>query len=177
MTSPKEKQSNQLIDTGMLSWDTKPEEKAPTTIEKSSEFDWGSSLTDNKVKTDDFEIKWSDDEDACSDDSGGGLTMKIGKKEEEEEDDEPEEQSKEKHIDIMAQQLKFVACLKILMEELSTLATGFEVDGKRNNEYFIIFNIIILQNITYFFSVNEIAYFVYFDKYINVYNNSFRYYM
>ena len=29
----------------------------------------------------------------------------------------------------MAQQLKFVACLKILMEELSTLATGFEVDG------------------------------------------------
>lgn len=33
-------------------------------------------------------------------------------------------------VDIMAQQLKFVACLKILMEELSTLATGFEVDGK-----------------------------------------------
>jgi len=32
-------------------------------------------------------------------------------------------------MDIMAQQLKFVACLKILMEELSTLATGFEVDG------------------------------------------------
>lgn len=33
-------------------------------------------------------------------------------------------------FDIMAQQLKFVACLKILMEELSTLATGYEVDGK-----------------------------------------------
>lgn len=32
-------------------------------------------------------------------------------------------------LDIMAQQLKFVACLKIVMEELSTLATGFEVDG------------------------------------------------
>ncbi len=29
--------------------------------------------------------------------------------------------------DIMAQQLKFIACLKIMMEELSTLATGFEV--------------------------------------------------
>ena len=29
----------------------------------------------------------------------------------------------------MAQQLKFIACLKIMMEELSTLATGFEVDG------------------------------------------------
>ncbi|GLH09347.1 Uncharacterized protein GBIM_14433 [Gryllus bimaculatus] len=32
----------------------------------------------------------------------------------------------------MAQQLKFVACLKILMEELSTLATGFEVDGEES---------------------------------------------
>ena len=32
-------------------------------------------------------------------------------------------------LDIMAQQLKFIACLKIMMEELSTLATGFEVDG------------------------------------------------
>lgn len=31
--------------------------------------------------------------------------------------------------DIMAQQLKFVACLRIMMVELSTLATGFEVDG------------------------------------------------
>lgn len=31
--------------------------------------------------------------------------------------------------DIMAQQLKFIACLKIIMEELSTLASGYEVDG------------------------------------------------
>jgi hypothetical protein len=30
---------------------------------------------------------------------------------------------------VIAQQLKFIACLKIMMEELSTLATGFEVDG------------------------------------------------
>ncbi|CAH1252609.1 DMXL2 [Branchiostoma lanceolatum] len=32
-------------------------------------------------------------------------------------------------VDIMAQQLKFIACLKILMQELRTLATGYEVDG------------------------------------------------
>ncbi|XP_071118494.1 dmX-like protein 2 isoform X1 [Haliotis cracherodii] len=32
-------------------------------------------------------------------------------------------------LDIMAQQYKFIACLKVLMEELGTLATGFEVDG------------------------------------------------
>lgn len=29
----------------------------------------------------------------------------------------------------MAQQLKFVSCLKMMMEELATLATGCEVDG------------------------------------------------
>ena len=29
----------------------------------------------------------------------------------------------------MAQQLKFMACLRLMMEELATLATGFEVDG------------------------------------------------
>jgi len=32
-------------------------------------------------------------------------------------------------FDRMAQQLKFIACLKIAMEELATLATGFEVEG------------------------------------------------
>ena len=42
----------------------------------------------------------------------------------------PEKEDDTPTVDIMAQQLKFVACLKILMEELSTLATGFEVDGK-----------------------------------------------
>lgn len=32
-------------------------------------------------------------------------------------------------VDIFAQQYKFIACLKVLMEEMQTLATGFEVDG------------------------------------------------
>lgn len=32
-------------------------------------------------------------------------------------------------VDVMAQQLNFIACMKILVNELSTLATGFEVDG------------------------------------------------
>ena len=31
--------------------------------------------------------------------------------------------------DIMALQLKFVACLKIMMGVLSTIATGFEMEG------------------------------------------------
>ena len=32
-------------------------------------------------------------------------------------------------MDVIAEQLKFRACLKILMTELRTLATGYEVDG------------------------------------------------
>lgn len=35
----------------------------------------------------------------------------------------------EPEVDVIAEQLKFRACLKILMTELRTLATGFEVDG------------------------------------------------
>ncbi|CAH1106016.1 unnamed protein product [Psylliodes chrysocephalus] len=113
------------IVTGTISWDSKPQ--------MSADLDWGAPVTDMGVKTDDFALKWSDDEgDKDSEDSDGGLSMAIGGKKDEskEEDVENEdEEEKQQHIDIMAQQLKFVACLKILMEELSTLATGFEVDG------------------------------------------------
>lgn len=57
--------------------------------------------------------------------------MKMGKTEPETAQEEPKSEGDDTpSVDIMAQQLKFVACLKILMEELSTLATGFEVDGE-----------------------------------------------
>lgn len=98
--------------------------------QKADDFDWGGT-TDFSVKTDDFELKWSDDE-KDSEDSDDGLKMKVGREEEEEQeqhDGEEDDALENEQIDIMAQQLKFVACLKILMEELSTLATGFEVDG------------------------------------------------
>ncbi|XP_050512358.1 dmX-like protein 1 isoform X2 [Diabrotica virgifera virgifera] len=123
-------QDNSTIATGTVtSWDSKPQ--------LSSDIDWGAPVTGSGVKTDDFELKWSDDEHEESEDSDGGISMSIGKKKEEEKeaeiiddmDDKDNEEEKQQHIDIMAQQLKFVACLKILMEELSTLATGFEVDG------------------------------------------------
>lgn len=114
------------ITTGIITWETKPQ--------LSSDLDWGASFTDNKVKTDDFELKWSDDEgDKDSEDSDMGISMNIGgkKDKDDEKEDESDEEEEVQQIDIMAQQLKFVACLKILMEELSTLATGFEVDGKK----------------------------------------------
>lgn len=37
--------------------------------------------------------------------------------------------SRQQELDIFAQQYKFIACLKVMMEEMQTLATGFEVDG------------------------------------------------
>ncbi|XP_057663826.1 dmX-like protein 1 isoform X3 [Diorhabda carinulata] len=115
------------INTGTVtSWDSKPQ--------LSTDLDWGAPVSDLKVKTDDLDLKWSDDEKEDSEDSDEGLSMTIGKKgkeesKETEENEGENEEEKQQHIDIMAQQLKFVACLKILMEELSTLATGFEVDG------------------------------------------------
>lgn len=118
MVSPKEIESKAEINTGIITWDD-----AKQTADA---LDWGATLSDLRTKTDDLELKWSDDE-KDSEASDEGIKMKCDSKEEiEEEGDEPVNQ----HIDIMAQQLKFVACLKILMEELSTLATGFEVDGE-----------------------------------------------
>lgn len=114
------------ITTGIISWDSKPQ--------LSTNVDWGAPAGDLGVKTDDLDLKWSDDEgDKESDDSDGGLNMSIGQKKEDSKDEDDENQEEEElqqQIDIMAQQLKFIACLKIMMEELSTLATGFEVDGK-----------------------------------------------
>lgn len=111
------------IFSGTLSWDSKPE-----VDEKASALDWGAPSTDFKTRTDDLELKWSDDEkESDSDDSDGGIKINVSENVEEPKEDVEEASSQQ--VDIMAQQLKFVACLKILMEELSTLATGFEVDG------------------------------------------------
>ncbi|RWS31393.1 dmX-like protein 2 [Leptotrombidium deliense] len=103
--------------------------------ESSLDFDWGAPVSSmEKVDTSDFKISISIDK--CSDDEAeddGGLEMKPQKSKSVEPlepvEVPPEVGNKEIKLDIMAQQLKFIACLKILMEELSTLATGFEVDG------------------------------------------------
>lgn len=114
----------ELINTGIMDqWGATPAAASNT----ADAFDWGAPVSSEPEAK--FEIKW-DDED-----------------EEEDPDLEPDEpelatpqpqapilgrgksNGNDTKMDIMAQQLKFVACLKILMEELSTLATGFEVDG------------------------------------------------
>ena len=96
-------------------------------IDQNNAFDWGAPVNSlDPIDTSDFQFSV----EPCSDDeeSTGGLEMKM----KDVVSDQPTREqngNKEVKLDIMAQQLKFIACLKILMEELSTLATGFEVDG------------------------------------------------
>uniref|UniRef100_A0A3B4XDR1 Dmx-like 2 n=1 Tax=Seriola lalandi dorsalis TaxID=1841481 RepID=A0A3B4XDR1_SERLL len=90
-------------------------------------LDWSQPLV--KVEEDELKLDWEDDkeEDEDEDDDDDGLTMK--KPEPETKADGGGTGGGESEVDVIAEQLKFRACLKILMTELRTLATGFEVDG------------------------------------------------
>ncbi|XP_030381698.1 dmX-like protein 2 isoform X2 [Scaptodrosophila lebanonensis] len=116
----------ELIVSGIMDqWGTTSNETAPATAEA---FDWGAPVSKSDANST-FEIKWDDDEEEeAEDEKEDGLITPQPQA-----TPAPKSNIKtsggEIKMDIMAQQLKFVACLKILMEELSTLATGFEVDG------------------------------------------------
>ncbi|XP_020496877.2 dmX-like protein 2 isoform X5 [Labrus bergylta] len=99
-------------------------------------LDWSQPLV--KVEDDGLKLDWEDDkdEDSEEDDDDGGLTMKKPEAETKDGGTESggdklqrENSQCESEVDVIAEQLKFRACLKILMTELRTLATGFEVDG------------------------------------------------
>uniref|UniRef100_A0ABM5EYN0 DmX-like protein 2 isoform X1 n=1 Tax=Pogona vitticeps TaxID=103695 RepID=A0ABM5EYN0_9SAUR len=86
-------------------------------------------------------LDWGDDKSGSQEDDEeeeGGLVMKEskleagGRKEDERSPDASQGEdleAEETEVDVIAEQLKFRACLKILMTELRTLATGYEVDG------------------------------------------------
>ncbi|XP_070543555.1 dmX-like protein 2 isoform X2 [Ptychodera flava] len=109
------------------------EQKQKSTLD----FDW-SQPVGSKFE-DKLELTWSDDESETKSDteSAGHDNEKLQENSEEKnalrgalaKTESMESNELDKTIDIMAQQLKFQACLKILMEELRTLATGFEVEG------------------------------------------------
>lgn len=120
---------DELINSGIMDqWQT---------TAKADQFDWGAPVS-SQVETK-FEIKWDDDdEDENDNDDDGDGEVAAAATNNDNDNDDPElvtpqpgkaSRTNDCKMDIMAQQLKFVACLKILMEELSTLATGFEVDG------------------------------------------------
>ena len=97
-------------------------------------FDWGGSAqVATQSQDDELKLEWSEDEDDDEDDDDDYPETKVEtnltKKNTIDVEEEHEQHLFPEKIDIMAQQLKFMACLKIMMEELSTLATGFEADG------------------------------------------------
>ena len=125
-----DKPSVAVVKTDSVDWG-QPEPK-----KEEMDFDWGAPVPN---AFDDLEPNFKLEVDPASDiedDDDGGLVMKSSRPPEK--TPEPEK-SKTSHqeftLDIMAQQLKFIACLKIIMEELSTLATGYEVDGGQLRYY------------------------------------------
>ena len=107
-------------------------------------FDWGQPVTriqDEELKLE-FSSSESEEEEGATKPTFGGLTNgvpsivvddsnkgEIAMELSEGQNTHVEKKSKLHEIDIFAQQYKFIACLKLMMEEMQTLATGFEVDG------------------------------------------------
>lgn len=112
------------------------------------EMDWGAPVG-GRLEEEDLSLDWGGDDDddsggddkedgkkleqkksSSSDDSNNGtLVNGLGDSTSEKNDGSVVSDDNQGRIDIIAQQLKFTCCLKIMMEELRTLATGFEVDG------------------------------------------------
>ncbi|KAL7879312.1 hypothetical protein AOLI_G00102860 [Acnodon oligacanthus] len=95
--------------------------------ETSAGLDWSQPM----IKTEDegLQLDWGDDKDE-DEEEDGGLTMKKPEDSKEKTGSlQREDSAGESEVDVIAEQLKFRACLKILMTELRTLATGYEVDG------------------------------------------------
>ncbi|KAI1904061.1 hypothetical protein AGOR_G00001800 [Albula goreensis] len=109
-------------------------------------LDWSQPST--KVEDEGLQLDWGDDQDneEEEEEENGGLTMKTGPAAEAKgqldsqgmdralpqgltREDSGVEATEDTDVDVIAEQLKFRACLKILMTELRTLATGYEVDG------------------------------------------------
>ncbi|KAM9311328.1 dmX-like protein 2 [Gastrophryne carolinensis] len=100
-----------------------------------ADFDWGAPLV--KIEDVPLQLDWGDNKGSDEEDFvGDGLALNnlnIDQKNLSPNDSETPiaDNSKlpENDVDVIAEQLKFRACLKILMTELRTLATGHEVDG------------------------------------------------
>jgi hypothetical protein len=127
---------------------SKKEEESKAAADTGGLLDWGASLSDKIMmpEEDELKLEWSEDEEDEEDDDDGGKTKLDSKAKAAAKNlggansfslqdeaggggsGQPEDRTIE-NLDIIAQQMKFTACLKIMMEELSTLATGFEQEG------------------------------------------------
>ncbi|XP_073159982.1 dmX-like protein 2 isoform X6 [Lepidochelys kempii] len=108
----------------------------------SAQFDWSQPAV--KFDEESLTLDWGEDKDGSGEEKDDvGLTMKGSKLDSK--NGKLDEKSAhtnvlqtpqgedfdagDTEVDVIAEQLKFRACLKILMTELRTLATGYEVDG------------------------------------------------
>lgn len=102
------------------------EKLAATTGQSSVDFDWSQPVT--RFDEDELDLSLgtsSSSEDEEEEDKEKAETVMVDSNQ-----GTSEVRSQGASItDVMAQQLNFIACVKILVNELSTLATGFEVDG------------------------------------------------
>lgn len=102
--------------------------------EKSDQVDWSAPSFNNRFQDDELELdlKMSDSEEEKEEKE----EEEVKEREEPEKAAESEEESNmNKSVDKFAQQIKFISCLKILIEEMSNLATGFEVTGGQLRYY------------------------------------------
>nr|XP_033775682.1 dmX-like protein 2 isoform X3 [Geotrypetes seraphini] len=119
-----------------LDW-SKPGSKSTglemASFQSSSDFDWSQPVI--KIGDDPLNLDWGEDNGALEDeDDKDGLIMKASELEQkgkcaDVKESQGSETSNHVEVDVIAEQLKFRACLKILMTELRTLATGYEIDG------------------------------------------------
>lgn len=117
------------INSGTLNWQER-EPKSLSSEVKNDVFDWSETVSSQMNKKDELKLDWGDDDDDDDENNDNDKILINKDVPKIKTESSPRKcESLNQSIDIMAQQLKFIACLKILMEELSTLATGFEVDG------------------------------------------------
>jgi len=139
VSSPKVSAESKLIRTGTLEHDDS----------SASGFDWGRPAAGSSQATDMFdwsqpatrfeeeklELDWQSDKDEDEPPELKSPTTEQPAQKTAGVDFRREEYQVKNNVpsdgigDIMAHQLKFIACIKIMVDELSTLATGFEVDG------------------------------------------------
>lgn len=118
------------ITNGYAENSTEVDWSTPVSKKVADDIDWGESSVKFNLEEPKFNISFSSDESDTELDSNFENDDSNSKHEvpsilmlEEKSVKGPQP------IDIFAQQYAFIACLKVLMEEMHTLATGFEVDG------------------------------------------------
>jgi len=138
VSSPKLTTENKLIRTGTLEHDDSTASgfdwgRPPaTSFQATDVFDWSQPAT--RFEEEKLELDWQSDKDEDEPDLKSPTTehsaQKVAGVDFRREEYHARNSTPSYGIgDIMAHQLKFIACIKIMVDELSTLATGFEVDG------------------------------------------------